>query len=453
MSDLAIRCEKLGKRYRIGQRQSYLALRDVLTHAATAPLRFFRASSPEASNNGTRHIWALKDACFQVREGEVVGIIGRNGAGKSTLLKILARVTKPTEGFAKVHGRLGSLLEVGTGFHPELTGRENVYLSGAILGMGKREIARKFDEIVAFAEVKEFIDTPLKHYSTGMQMRLAFAVAAHLEPEILLVDEVLAVGDAAFQKKCLGKMREVGREGRTVLFVSHNMTATRSLCSRAFLLEQGRIVHSGFTEECVERYLLSAGDQMAAEADTGGLPRPAEVAQDGTLRITRVKLETSTNHAVLFSDNPLTLTMHFVVTQPITKLLLGFSVHSSGGMKVFECRSVDSCGPIPEIYPGRYSIRCVLRKNPLNPGLYTLTVGSRSENKGLDWLPEVMTFRVELPERVSSLWLEAPSGLIRQASEWSQPIACELGDHATAPDRTASTLPVERGAEKFGEKN
>src|SRR6266576_2477898 len=232
MSVIAIRGEKLGKRYRIGERQRYLALRDVLTQTAKVPLRLFRAGAPKSSSNGAGHIWALKDASFEVREGEVVGIIGRNGAGKSTLLKILARVTKPTEGFAKVHGRLGSLLEVGTGFHSELTGRENVYLSGAILGMKKREIVHKFDEIVAFAEIEKFIDTPLKHYSTGMQMRLAFAVAAHLEPEILVVDEVLAVGDIEFQKKCLGKMSEVSRrQGRTVFLVSHNLAAVRSLCT------------------------------------------------------------------------------------------------------------------------------------------------------------------------------------------------------------------------------
>ena len=267
MSDIAIRAEKLGKRYRVGQRQKYLALRDVLTDAAKVPLRLFRTRAAEATNHRPRHIWALKDASFEVREGEVVGIIGRNGAGKSTLLKVLARITKPTEGFATVHGRLGSLLEVGTGFHPELTGRENVYMSGAILGMRKREIVRKFDEIVAFAEVEKFIDTPLKHYSTGMQMRLAFAVAAHLEPEILLVDEVLAVGDIAFQKKCLGKMGEVARGGRTILFVSHQMNQIRRLCKRAFLVDAACIRMSGTTGEVLAAYesASSKGESTAAQ--------------------------------------------------------------------------------------------------------------------------------------------------------------------------------------------
>src|SRR6266403_2638937 len=267
MSEPAIRGEKLGKRYRIGERQRYLALRDILTQTAKAPLRLFRAGAPKSASNGAGHIWALKDASFEVREGEVVGIVGRNGAGKSTLLKILARVTKPTEGFAKIHGRLGSLLEVGTGFHAELTGRENVYLSGAILGMKKREIVRKFDEIVAFAEVEKFIDTPLKHYSTGMQMRLAFAVAAHLDPEVLLIDEVLAVGDAAFQKKCLGKMSDVSRQGRTVFFVSHDMNAIQVLCPRTLHLDRGKIFGIGDTSEQIGNYLTAKKlkSEIAAE--------------------------------------------------------------------------------------------------------------------------------------------------------------------------------------------
>ena len=255
MSDLAIRCEKLGKRYRIGERHGYLALRDVLAQTAKAPLRIFRGSAPKPSSNGTGHIWALKDASFEVREGEVVGLIGRNGAGKSTLLKILARVTKPTEGFARIHGRLGSLLEVGTGFHPELTGRENVYLNGAILGMTRGEIRRKFDEIVAFAEVEKFLDTPVKRYSSGMHVRLAFAVAAHLEPEILIVDEVLAVGDMAFQRKCMGRMKEVGRGGTTVLFVSHNMPAVETLCDRGILMEHGEVALDGGVPEVIAEYL------------------------------------------------------------------------------------------------------------------------------------------------------------------------------------------------------
>ncbi|MDP2725935.1 MAG: ABC transporter ATP-binding protein, partial [Dehalococcoidia bacterium] len=261
MSDVAIHAENLGKLYHIGQRERYKALRDTLADMIYAPVRRIRSSSRDSAaktGNGDNTIWALKDVSFDIESGEVVGIIGRNGAGKSTLLKILSRITEPTEGFAEINGRVGSLLEVGTGFHPELTGRENIYLNGAILGMRKTEIDRKFDEIVAFAEVERFIDTPVKHYSSGMGVRLAFAVAAHLEPEILLIDEVLAVGDAAFQKKCLGKMEDVAKGGRTVLFVSHNMASIVNLCPRAILLDAGKVVMDGYSRDVVQHYIATA---------------------------------------------------------------------------------------------------------------------------------------------------------------------------------------------------
>lgn len=240
MSQIAIHAEGLGKQYRIGERERYLALRDVLMRVVQSPLKVFRSAQSEL-------MWALRNVSLEVEHGEVIGIIGRNGSGKTTLLKILSRITHPTTGSAEVYGSVRSLLEVGTGFHPELTGRENMYLSGAILGMSKREIGRKFGSIVAFSGVERFIDTPLKHYSTGMQMRLAFAVAAHLEPDILLVDEVLAVGDLEFQKKCLGKMEEVSSSGRTILFVSHQMNQIRRLCKRVLWLEGGEIYRSGPT--------------------------------------------------------------------------------------------------------------------------------------------------------------------------------------------------------------
>jgi ABC-type polysaccharide/polyol phosphate transport system ATPase subunit len=254
MHEVAIHSVGIGKRYVIGERARYLALRDVLASAMSAPVRLFGWNRRNGSNRGREHLWALRDVSFDIREGEIVGLIGRNGAGKTTLLKILSRVTRPTAGFAEVHGRMGSLLEVGTGFHPELTGRENVFLSGAILGMRKREIERKFDAIVAFAEVDKFIDTPLKHFSTGMQMRLAFAVAAQLEPEILLVDEVLAVGDLEFQKKCLGKMSEVSKGGRTIVFVSHQMSQIRRLCERVIWVDRGVIKQDGPTIDVVSAY-------------------------------------------------------------------------------------------------------------------------------------------------------------------------------------------------------
>jgi len=261
MNDVVIRVENLGKRYHIGEHVAYLTLRDALARVLAAPLRNFQSPSDTTRDTEASEIWALRDVSFEVRRGEVIGIIGANGAGKSTLLKILSRVIKPTVGHAQIRGRLGSLLEVGTGFHPELTGRENTFMNGAILGMRKRDILRKFDEIVAFAEIEKFIDTPVKYYSSGMYVRLAFSVAAHLEPEILLVDEVLAVGDVAFQKRCLGRMGDVARQGRTVLFVSHNMGAVALLCNSAIVLERGRIQAIGDSQQAISKYLARSSER------------------------------------------------------------------------------------------------------------------------------------------------------------------------------------------------
>jgi lipopolysaccharide transport system ATP-binding protein len=276
MSEVVIRADGLGKQYRLGERAGYQTVRERINYWVAAPWRSLRrAGVPDAARAGDRQFWALRDVSFEVRRGEVVGIIGRNGAGKSTLLKILSRITEPTEGQADLCGRVGSLLEVGTGFHPELTGRENIFLNGAILGMRRGEIARKFDEIAAFAEVEQFIDTPVKYYSSGMYLRLGFAVAAHLEPEILVIDEVLAVGDAGFQKKCLGKMGEVARGGRTVLFVSHNMAAVRNLCHRGVLLGGGRIQASGPTGTVVQTYLKSTQGTSGQFTTSGRRLQPA----------------------------------------------------------------------------------------------------------------------------------------------------------------------------------
>ena len=280
MADLAVSISHVAKRYRLGQLQDpYGRLTETIWGAMTAPFR--RSASRPASS---RELWALSDVSLDVRRGEVVGIIGRNGAGKSTLLKVLSRITEPTSGRVVMKGRVASLLEVGTGFHPELSGRENVYLSGAILGMRRAEIRRKFDEIVAFSEVERFLDTPVKRYSSGMQVRLGFAVAAHLEPEILIVDEVLAVGDAAFQRRCLAKMEDVTHEGRTVLFVSHNMASVESLCTRAVLLQSGQVVADGGVREVVDAYLHSIESLPAASvADR------EDRRGDGRLRFTNIQ--------------------------------------------------------------------------------------------------------------------------------------------------------------------
>lgn len=269
MSDVAIRVENLSKQYRIGgPPERYRTLRDTLNERVVGPFRAIRSRCGRAraqSSTPRNEIWALKDLCFEIKHGDVVGIIGRNGAGKSTLLKILSRITEPTTGYADVQGRVGSLLEVGTGFHPELTGRENIFLNGAIIGMKKSEIERKFDEIVAFAEVEKFIDTPVKRYSSGMYLRLAFSVAAHLEPEILLVDEVLAVGDVAFQRKCLGKMGAVAARGRTVLFISHNLGVIKELCKTSMVLNGGQLEFHGTVVEGLARYSQNVVDDSSEQ--------------------------------------------------------------------------------------------------------------------------------------------------------------------------------------------
>ncbi len=288
MTDIPIRVENLGKKYQLrhmakGGHRKYTALRDVLTEAAMSPFRNLRRRLSGAADNGQsadtpaslEEFWALKDVSFEIKRGESVGIIGRNGAGKSTLLKLLSRITEPTTGRIELEGKVASLLEVGTGFHPELTGRENIYLNGAILGMPRSEIKAKFDEIVAFAEVEKFLDTPVKHYSSGMYVRLAFAVAAHLEPDVLIVDEVLAVGDADFQKKCLGKMESVSQEdGRTVLFVSHNMQAIRQMCRRVIFLKQGKVAFAGEPHEAISAYLgQGVNAESHHEIDLADYPR------------------------------------------------------------------------------------------------------------------------------------------------------------------------------------
>jgi lipopolysaccharide transport system ATP-binding protein len=338
MSDVAIRVDGLGKRYRIGAvGPAYQTLRDQIGRALTAPLRALRREPTGKS----REFWALRDVSFEVKRGEVVGVIGRNGAGKSTLLKILSRITEPTTGAVDLYGRVGSLLEVGTGFHAELTGRENVFLNGAILGMKRSEIASKFDEIVAFAEVEQFIDTPVKHYSSGMYMRLAFAVAAHLEPEILVVDEVLAVGDAAFQKKCLGKMGDVARDGRTVLFVSHHMAAVSHLCRSSVLLENGKLHFHGDVREGVDRYLRQARLGQRAEGDGPHVlyRRPAAAEPDSGDDegfVTAVEfLDTDGEpRPEVCTWDALIIRIHFRVIRPVKNLHVVFQIADAHGTKL-----------------------------------------------------------------------------------------------------------------------
>lgn len=345
MGSLAIRAEHLGKMYQLGQRSdaNYDTLRDRLAHMMAAPWRGLtglvaRSRSAGRSAAAARReeatLWALRDVSFEIQSGEVVGIIGRNGAGKSTLLKILSRITEPTRGRAEIYGRVASLLEVGTGFHPELTGRENIFLNGAILGMRRHEIIRKFDEIVAFAEIDRFIDTPVKFYSSGMYVRLAFAVAAHLEPEILVVDEVLAVGDSRFQKKCLNKMQDVGKEGRTVLFVSHSMPAITRMCERTILLNEGEVLQDGPSHKVVAAY-LNAGHGTTALREW---PDPARAPGGDVARLRAVRLRAADGQISEAIDirQPCTLEMEYEVLQPGSVLMPHFVLYNEEGLQVFQ---------------------------------------------------------------------------------------------------------------------
>jgi ABC-type polysaccharide/polyol phosphate transport system ATPase subunit len=362
----AIQAEGLGKQYRIGR----LQLRsDTLRDALAAGAR--RLVRPRREREAEETLWALRGVSFMVDRGEVVGIIGSNGAGKSTLLKVLARITEPTEGWVRIEGRVGSLLEVGTGFHSELSGRENVYLAGAILGMRRAEIARKFDEIVAFAEVERFVDTPVKRYSSGMYLRLAFAVAAHLEPEILLVDEVLAVGDARFQKKCLGKMRDIStREGRTVLFVSHNMNAVQRLCNRCLLLSAGQLAAAGPTPEVVARYL---GDSVAVEPsrwiDLAGIQRSGS----GEARFLALWYGSGSKAAggQPYTGGPLEVALEIETAEPRSVSGLAVTLYDRNGTKLVNA-DILSLGRVIALRPGRNRVRFRIGELLLNPGLYAL---------------------------------------------------------------------------------
>jgi lipopolysaccharide transport system ATP-binding protein len=382
MSAVVIRADNLGKRYRLGQLEPYKTLRDVITGAFTAPFRRRRSQNRSGLPSAIQHakseyVWVLKDVSFEIKRGEVVGIVGRNGAGKSTLLKILSRITEPTEGYAEFHGRVQSLLEVGTGFHPELTGRENIYLNAAILGMKRREIERKFDEIVAFSEIEKFLDTPVKRYSSGMYVRLAFAVAAHLEPEILLLDEVLSVGDAAFQKKCLGKMGEVAKEGRTVLFVSHNMGAIRSLCDRAILLDQGNVRLDAEPAEIIRAYLsayISSANSGAFKAEVFW-PNEAEAPGGDEVRLISIRLLSKDGrpNSTFEVDKPICVEISYRIKCPLRGMRLRLGLMTLQGELAFE--STDHQFREEEAFPGIYRNLCTIPGGLLNIGAYIVRVG------------------------------------------------------------------------------
>lgn len=416
-----ISVENLSKQYRIGARAPYKTLRESIMNAFASPARMLRRNGSEENT-----IWALKDVSFEVQEGEVLGIIGRNGAGKTTLLKILSRVTEPTEGEVRLRGSIASLLEVGTGFHPELTGRENIYLNGAILGMSRQEIKSKFDEIVAFAEIEKFLDTPVKRYSSGMYVRLAFAVAAHLEPEILVVDEVLAVGDAQFQKKCLGKMGEVAKQGRTVLFVSHNMGAIEQLCSSAILLKNGKIAKNCtdvvsvikeyvFTNELSEIpcYWENPG---TSEFDNDYF-KPMKFyfsdADGNEIRNMPFRNDTDTWINVIGEVRKTDPALYFgigVFTE--TETFLFGSMFFDGNPKAW-----------PKINIGSNTLRCRLPKHTLNEGMYKIEIHGGLLHKEFYFLPGMNNPKIFLEIKgglsESPLWLEKRLGFFAPVLEWT----------------------------------
>jgi len=378
MSDTVIRVESLGKKYILGhqKQERYTALRDVMANGAKSlGGRVLKPFGKKISDPAVEEFWALKDVSFEIKQGDRVGIIGRNGAGKSTLLKILSRITEPTRGSIRIKGRVASLLEVGTGFHPELTGRENIYLNGAILGMSKTEIQRKFDEIVAFAEVEKFLDTPVKRYSSGMYVRLAFAVAAHLEPEILIVDEVLAVGDAQFQKKCLGKMQEVGKDGRTVLFVSHNMGTITQLCTRAIHLKSGKVTDTGDTNSVVSKYL------MDGNLNNSQIKIIRKEKSGKTKKLFFKKITILENKGIESSEidvrYPFYLDLEYEITKHLTNLELTVRIYTSDGRPVITtCQSDCSPKSLGKRDIGTYRASIKFPGMFLMPGSYMVTIAA-----------------------------------------------------------------------------
>jgi lipopolysaccharide transport system ATP-binding protein len=422
----AISVKNLGKQYRIGTAQTkfkYGMLREVLVDTVRAPVRIYRSlagKSPRGTTNSAS-FWALKDVSFDVEEGKVLGIVGRNGAGKSTLLKILSRVTEPTMGTVMVRGRVGSLLEVGTGFHPELTGRENIFMNGAILGMKNTEIESKFDEIVDFSEVSQFIDTPVKRYSSGMYLRLAFAVAAHLEPEILVVDEVLAVGDAEFQRKCLGKMGDVAQQGRTVLFVSHNMSAILRLTQEAIVLNKGLLIMRGPTQEAVDFY-LSSGQAQAGERlwEADEIPNTSQPFRPISLK---VKDRSGKVVDTVRSTEPVHIEFEYQLDAPITGLRIGFYLSTMRGEYVLASFDTDE----PQMFDkfdsrksGLYISRAEIPADIFNEGRYSLGVNASSFGVRRYFMDEnALAFNVDISGAPGTQWGEPRVGPVRPRLNWA----------------------------------
>lgn len=418
-NDLSILVQGIGKRYKIGASQQRAdTLRDMITAQAQRIGSSLRGKRDRA--NESDQIWALRDVSFEVKRGQALGIIGRNGAGKSTLLKVLSRVTDPTEGYGEMRGRVGSLLEVGTGFHPELTGRENIFLNGAILGMHKKEIEARFDEIVAFSEVEKFIDTPVKRYSSGMYLRLAFAVAAHLEPEILVVDEVLAVGDADFQRKCLGKMGDVANSGRTVLFVSHNMSAILRLTQDSIVLDKGKVILNAPSSEAVDFY-LNRGLSKVGERFWEGEEVPVSSAPFRPLAIRILDKLGQVSDSVRSVD-PIQIEIDYELTEDVTGLRVGFYLFTTRGEPIFTSFDIDSEELFKEFTSrpkGVYTSRCTIPANTLNEGRFLLGVNASSYGiRRYFQDDQALSFSVDASGAPGTHWPEARPGPVRPVLGW-----------------------------------
>lgn len=423
MSNTVISVQNMGKSYRIGVAEKKPeSLREALTSTLVSPFNYLRTRLKAATEAET--IWALKDASFEVKQGESVGIIGHNGAGKSTLLKILTRITEPTTGRAVLDGRVASLLEVGTGFHPELTGRENIFLNGTILGMNRAEIARKFDEIVDFSGIEKFIDTPVKRYSSGMGVRLAFAVAAHLEAEILLIDEVLAVGDVQFQQKCLGKMSDIAGQGRTILFVSHNMTAVQSLCSRAIWLKNGSVAEDGEVGQVVSGYLHEAvstrTERQWDEKDAPG---------NGTVQLHRANIhaEDDTPLKLVSTKTPLVVELEYSNFKPDALLHLVFTLYNEENVLIFNSPSFSERDWLNRPYPtGRYVSRCVIPGDLLNDGLHRVKLRVvENQRETIVRVEDLLVFYVNDANDMERSSYVKWSGVVRPKLDWETQIVTE----------------------------
>lgn len=451
MSEPVVRVRDLAKRYRIGERHRPNQLREVLTSAASAPFRRLRGASNGTAPSDADVLWALNGVTFDVGQGEVLGLIGRNGAGKSTLLKILTRITEPTRGYAEIEGRVSSLLEVGTGFHPELTGRENIQLNGAILGMRQGEVRRKFTEIVEFAELNRFIDTPVKYYSSGMYTRLAFSVAAHLEPDVLIIDEVLAVGDASFQAKCLGKMNDVAKSGRTILFVSHNMTAVQALCNRAIWIDQGQIVENGEVRGIIARYLQTTAPEQTERTwdEVESAPGTSSV------RLSRVAVralpEDGGPDDLITVSTPFVIEVEYWVLDPRRDPRINLVLSNEEGVEVFYSGPGDEtaleASEKATGNPGLYYCACYVPGSLLNNGVYRVALTLYGADSHNDYEHgNAITFTIEDDSADRGDFFGEWKGVIRPILDWKMDFVYRLDDEDAESMRAAARSRAGAGA-------